>query len=112
MSVRGREAHPKIQEGSGGPPKGPGVVGRPTQRSRSPSQRSKRGQETLPERGREGHPKALAGLGGPPRGPKALLEIREWSGRLIKGPGGTSESTGGAGSPPGGPEGVGRPSQW
>ena len=42
MSGSGRKAHPKVREWSGGPPKGPGVVGRPFRRSKS-------GQEALLE---------------------------------------------------------------
>ena len=89
----GREAHPDgwkalldIQEWCGGPPEGPGVVGRP-------NQRAGRGQEALP--------KSREWSGGPPGGPgvigrhyqsaksglEALSEGREWSGGPPGGPG-------------------------
>ena len=42
MSESGREALPKVQEGSGGPPGCSGVDGRP-------SQKSGRGREPLPD---------------------------------------------------------------
>ena len=40
---------PEVREGSGGPFKGPGLVGRPSRKSRNLSQKSGRGQEALPE---------------------------------------------------------------
>ena len=48
-SGRGREAHLKVREGSGGPPGGLGGVGMPTRRFGSPTRRSGRGQEAYPK---------------------------------------------------------------
>ena len=88
MSVRGWEAHPKVREGLGVPPEGPVVVGRPTQRSRSPSQRSKRVQETLPEKGEGGPREGPGGVGcpsqrygGPPGDPGVVRRAYQRSGR-------------------------------
>ena len=39
MFVRGREVHPKVQEGSGNPPGGPEGVGRPTWRLGKPTRK-------------------------------------------------------------------------
>ena len=61
-SGSGREPFPKVREWSGGPPGGPRVVGRPSQRFGRPSWRSGNGQEALPV-------------------------VREWSGAPLGGPG-------------------------
>ena len=62
-------AHPEVREGLGGPPGGPGVVGRPTLRS---------------GRGWEANPVVREGSGGPPGGPEGVQaahpEVLDWSG--------------------------------
>ena len=105
-----REAFPVVREGSGGPPKGPGGIGRssrgrvgagrPFQRSVRPSLRSRRDPEA-PVKVREDLPEVREGLGGPFGGPvgggrpsrrtrrsREVLKDREGSGGSPRGLGG------------------------
>ena len=90
MFGKGREAladvwktFPEVQVGSGGPPKGPGGVGRLSQRFGRPSWRSGRGREAKRwfGRGREALLKVQEGSGGPLRSFgsvwEALPKVRE-----------------------------------